>query len=154
MIARGLVEEGLAVVRAARARHNGARRSPWNDIECGSYYARSLSSYALLNAYTGLTFDQRVGEIGFKPARGHDGVYFWSAGRGWGEIELAGSTATLSVKGGELNVSRIRVAGFAGRVAVDGNVAEREGDVILLGATRKLKVGDRLVVGADARGQT
>ena len=154
MIGRGLVEEGLTVVRAARARHDGARRSPWNDIECGSYYARSLSSYALLNAYTGLTFDQRIGEIGFKPALGNDGVYFWSAGRGWGEIEFKGGIATLSIKGGELNVSRLRLPGLAGAVAVDGKAAEREGDVVLLRTTRKLKVGDRLVVGADARGQT
>ena len=51
LIARGLVEEGLTIVRAARARHDGSRRNPYNDIECGSYYARSLSSYALLNAY-------------------------------------------------------------------------------------------------------
>ena len=47
LIARGLVDEGLTIVRAARARHDGSRRNPFNDIECGSYYARSLSSYAL-----------------------------------------------------------------------------------------------------------
>src|ERR1700719_170905 len=82
LIRRGLVEEGLTVVRAARARHDGPRRNPWNDMECGSYYMRALSSYALINAYSGLSFDQRREEIGFKPARTDDGVYFWSAGRG------------------------------------------------------------------------
>ena len=95
LIARGLVEEGLVIVRAARARHDGSRRNPWNEIECGSYYARSLSSYALLNAYIGLSFDQRAGEIGFRPVRSGDGCYFWSAGRGWGEIEFSGLTATI-----------------------------------------------------------
>ena len=71
LIVRGLVEEGLTIVRAARARHDGSRRNPWNDIECGSYYARSLSSYALVNALIGLSFDQRIGEIGFaRRARG------------------------------------------------------------------------------------
>ena len=45
MIMRGLVEEGLDVVRAARNRHDGSRRNPWNDIECGSYYARSMSAW-------------------------------------------------------------------------------------------------------------
>ena len=90
LIQRGLVEEGLTIVRAARARHDGARRNPWNDIECGSYYARALSSYALVNAFLGLTFDQRKGEIGFHPAAAGDAVYFWSAGRGWGEIALPG----------------------------------------------------------------
>ena len=97
LIQRGLVDEGLTVVRAARARHDGSRRNPWNDIECGSYYARALSSYALVNAYSGLSFDQRCGEIGFRPARAGDGVYFWSAGRGWGVVGLKGSTLTLPV---------------------------------------------------------
>jgi uncharacterized protein (DUF608 family) len=152
LIRRGLVDEGLTVVRAARARHDGSRRSPWNDIECGSYYARALSSYALVNAWTGLSFDQRKGEIGFQPARSGDGVYFWSAGRGWGEVALKRSMATVTVKGGELSLSRIRLPGLTGAATVDGRAVRREGDVILLGAERNLKPGDRIVVGVDARG--
>ena len=139
----GLSRKGLTIVRAARARHDGSRRNPWNDIECGSYYARSLSSYALLNAYSGLTFDQRIGEIGFKPARGGDAVYFWSAGRGWGEIEFRGATRDNSVKGGELAVSRLRLAvACPGRAAIDGRPALREGEVILLDGPRVLRAGD------------
>jgi non-lysosomal glucosylceramidase len=149
LIARGLVDEGLTVVRAARARHDGSRRNPFNDIECGSYYARSLSSYALLNAFVGLTFDQRVGEIGFAPARPGDAVYFWSAGRGWGEIAFHGPTATLAVKGGELRVSRLRLSSLAGRVFVDGRPAERAGDAVLLGGELTLRPGERITVGAE-----
>jgi non-lysosomal glucosylceramidase len=152
LIARGFVEQGLTVVRAARARHDGARRNPWNDIECGSYYARSLSSYALLNAYIGLTFDQRAFEIGFRPARSGDGVYFWSAGRGWGEIEFSGLTAALRVKGGELLVSRVHLPTLTGRCQIDGSHAERDGDVVLLGSRRKFGVGDSFVIGAERIG--
>jgi len=152
LIGRGLIEEGLRIVRAARARHDGARRNPWNDIECGSYYARALSSYALVNAYIGLSFDQRIGEIGFRPARKGDGVYFWSAGRGWGEIEFRGPRATLRVKGGELLVSRLGLPTLPGRATIDGRPAERDGAVVLLGAHRRFGPGDRLVIGADARG--
>jgi hypothetical protein len=153
LIQRGLVDEGLTVVRAARARHDGSRRNPWNDIECGSYYIRALSSYALINAYSGLSFDPRYGEIGFKPARAGDGTYFWSAGRGWGAIEMKGSTVTLTVKGGELVVSRLRLPGLSGIVTVEGQAAERNGDVILLGKHYMLHDGDRLVVGVDVYGQ-
>ena len=130
LIRRGLVDEGLTVVRAARARHDGSRRNPWNDIECGSYYIRALSSYALVNAYSGLTFDQQSGEIGFKPARGGDGIYFWSAGRGWGTVQLNGSQMTLTVKGGELVVSRLRLPGLRGRrhSGWPGHRAERRFD--------------------------
>jgi uncharacterized protein (DUF608 family) len=153
LIQRGLVDEGLTVVRAARARHDGSRRNPWNDIECGSYYVRALSSYALVNAYSGLSFDQRCGEIGFRPARAGDGVYFWSAGRGWGVVELKGSTVTLTVKGGELVVSRLRLPGLSGVATVDGQATERNGDLILLGRHHTLRVGDRLVVGVNAYGK-
>jgi hypothetical protein len=152
LIRRGLVEEGLTVVRAARSRHDGSRRNPWNDIECGSYYIRALSSYSLVNAYTGLAFDQRIGEIGFKPASDGDGLYFWSAGRGWGTVQLNGSKVTLTVKGGELVVSRLRFPGLPGPATVDGQVTERDGDLILLGRDHTLQAGDRMIVGVDAHG--
>jgi uncharacterized protein (DUF608 family) len=153
LIQRGLVEEGLTVVRTARLRHDGSRRSPWNDIECGSYYVRALSSYALINAYSGFSFDQRCGEIGFKPARAGDGVYFWSAGRGWGAVELRGSTVALTVKGGELAVSRLWLPGRPGAATVQGQAAERKGDLIMLGRHYTLKTGDRLVVELGGYGE-
>jgi non-lysosomal glucosylceramidase len=153
LIQRGLVAEGLTLVRATRARHDGARRNPWNDIECGSYYIRALSSYALVNAYSGLSFDQRCDEIGFSPAATGDGVYFWSAGRGWGTVELKGSTVTLTVKGGQLAVSRLRLPRLSGSPSVNGRATERDGEVILLGRRHTLQASDRLVVGVDANGE-
>jgi non-lysosomal glucosylceramidase len=154
LIRRGFIHEGLTIVRAARSRHDGSRRNPWNDMECGSYYIRALSSYALIDAYSGLLFDQRNGEIGFRPARAGDGVYLWSAGRGWGVVEFKGSTVTLTVKGGELAVSRLRLPDRPGTATVNGEAAERDGDLILLGRHHALKAGDRLEVGVhDAYGQ-
>lgn len=44
----GLRKEAEAVVNAVRGRHNGANRNPFNEPECGSYYARSMASWALL----------------------------------------------------------------------------------------------------------
>jgi non-lysosomal glucosylceramidase len=146
LIQHGLVDEGLVIVRAARARHDGSRRNPWNDMECGSYYIRALSSYALVNAYTGFTFDQRAGEIGLEPARLSNGSYFWSAGRGWGTFELQGETVTLKVIGGQLTISRLRLPGRSGAVTIDGRTAERDGDVILLGELQTLNAGDRLAL--------
>jgi len=152
LIARGLVDEGLTIVRAARARHDGSRRNPWNDIECGSYYARSLSSYGLVNAYIGLSFDQRRGEIGFRPAHSGDATYFWSAGRGWGEFSWRSGVGTLSVKGGELEISAVALPTWPGRATVDGKAVVREGDAILLGGRRKLKSGESLAIEVEARG--
>jgi len=152
LIARGFVEEGLLVVRAARARHDGSRRNPWNEIECGSYYARSLASYALLNTYIGLTYDHRRGEIGFRPAGRDRGVYFWSAGRGWGEVAFERSTVTIKVRSGELAISRLRLPGRGGPARIDGASAERDGDAVLIAPPRTLRAGESLVVGVDELG--
>ncbi|HXM02493.1 MAG TPA: GH116 family glycosyl-hydrolase [Chthoniobacterales bacterium] len=160
LIQRGLVEEGLTIVRSARARHDGSRRNPWNDMECGSYYIRALSSYALVNAYSGFSFDQRSGEIGLRPARSGDGIYFWSGGRGWGVIEIketgrgeGGTSVTITVKGGELTVSRLRLPGRSWSAAVvDGRTAGRDDDAILLGTARTLQAGDSLAVELNTDG--
>ncbi len=47
----GLKEAGLAVAAAVRHRHDGQYRNPFNEPECGSYYARSMASWALLDAW-------------------------------------------------------------------------------------------------------
>lgn len=57
MLMNGMVDEGLAIVRAVRERYDGRVRNPWNEMECGSNYARSMASYALLGAICGQTID-------------------------------------------------------------------------------------------------
>jgi non-lysosomal glucosylceramidase len=44
----GFRREALQVVQAVRARHDGAKRNPFNEPECGSYYARSMSAWSLV----------------------------------------------------------------------------------------------------------
>lgn len=63
----GLVEEALEVVRAARGRHDGYRRSPWNEVECGHHYARSMASWALIPALSGFRCDLVAGTLDFQP---------------------------------------------------------------------------------------
>ena len=89
---------------------------------------------------------------GSKPPAPGMAPYFWSAGRGWGVIDLKGSTVTLTVKGGELMVSRLRLPGRPGAATVEGRTAERKDDLILLGRDRTLQAGDHLVVRVDPYG--
>jgi hypothetical protein len=49
----GCVEEGLEIVRGARSRYDGRVRNPFDEYECGHWYARALSSYALIPGMTG-----------------------------------------------------------------------------------------------------
>jgi len=67
MIAEGMVEQGLAIVKGLRNRHRGDRRNPWDEFECGHHYARSMASYALLNALAGFSYSAREQTIGFAP---------------------------------------------------------------------------------------
>jgi hypothetical protein len=38
----GETEKGERIVRAIRDRYDGFKRNPWNEIECGSNYARGV----------------------------------------------------------------------------------------------------------------
>jgi non-lysosomal glucosylceramidase len=110
MIQAGWVDEGMAVVRAVRDRYDGERRNPWNEFECGSNYARSMASYALLNAFSGFTFDMVKGEIGFNPINsGRRFHSFWSLDAAWGTVTITPEQITLSVVEGALTLNALRL---------------------------------------------
>jgi hypothetical protein len=116
MIQHGLVAEGMTAVEALRARYDGERRNPWNEFECGSNYARSMASFALLNAFSGFQFDMVHGKIGFNPIQTTDGAFrcFWSLDPGWGEFILRSDGADLRVLYGQLNLQTVEIASLAG----------------------------------------
>jgi non-lysosomal glucosylceramidase len=109
MIQSGLVEEGLQVVSAVRSRYDGEKRNPWNEIECGSNYARTLASYALLTSFSGFEFDLPHKMIGFNPIHVQDGVFqvFWSLGTGWGVYHQAPERIELEVLNGGIEIQRL-----------------------------------------------
>jgi uncharacterized protein (DUF608 family) len=113
MIMHGLIEEGLDVVRGARDRHDGSRRNPWNDIECGSYYARSMSAWQLVNAFSGLHADFVKGTLSFEPKASGDYKLFWSAGTAFGTLTNEAGKVTLDVLGGTLAAQQVLVNGQA-----------------------------------------
>jgi uncharacterized protein (DUF608 family) len=89
LIYEGWLEQGLTLVKATRERHDGVKRNPWNEAECGHHYARSMASWALLLALSGFHCDLGRGEMRFEPVLAasteEDGfTSFWSTGRGWG----------------------------------------------------------------------
>ncbi|MCL2092860.1 MAG: non-lysosomal glucosylceramidase [Treponema sp.] len=85
LIYEGFVEEGLKIVAACRARHDGIKRSPWNEVECGHHYARSLASYGVLLALTGFRCDAQNKTLYFKPAiKEENFTGFFCCNDGWG----------------------------------------------------------------------
>jgi hypothetical protein len=111
MIQSGLVDEGLQVVSAVRARYDGEKRNPWNEIECGSNYARSMASYALLTAFSGFEFDLPHQMIGFNPLRLQNGRFqvFWSLATGWGMYHQTSQKIELEIINGGIELQRVRL---------------------------------------------
>ena len=123
MIAEGLTKQGEEIVKAVRDRYNGDNRNPFNEIECGNNYARSMASYALLLIYSGFSFDMTKNYIGFAPLSKEDGNYFWSVGGSYGNMEFANGVQTLSIFGDALTLSSFGLQDNkrVSSVLIDGN---------------------------------
>lgn len=85
LIYEGMLKEGLDIVKAVRDRYDGIKRNPWNEVECGHHYVRSLASWGLLPALSGFRCDMTRGRISFSPAiNAVDFSCFFSIGKAWG----------------------------------------------------------------------
>jgi hypothetical protein len=112
MLYEGMHESAVRCVEAARARHDGECRNPYDDVECGHHYARSMAAWALLLAHTGGRFEV--------VATAAASTAFWSNGDAWGSVAQrpAGRSSrrvTLRVTEGRISVASVVLAGH-GRV--------------------------------------
>ena len=146
MIRHGLEKEGLDVVRGVRGRYTGEKRNPWNEMECGSNYARSLASYALLLSFSGFTFDLRLRRLGFCPL--HEGQYFWSLDGTWGTVRWQEGRSDLCVLYGTLSLSQwvLPAPSSVRSVALNGAVLpfSRLPDALSFAPALTLRRGDTL----------
>ena len=140
LCSRGHIEEGLRSVRSIRARYAGHNRNPWNEIECGSNYARSMAAFALLPILSGMTFDLSRGEIGFAPRVAGDTFRcLFSLGTGWGRYEESPNASSLTLLGGHLTLTAFACphAEGATRLVIDGREVDfrHEGGAVLFPRT-------------------
>ena len=105
----GMSEEALQVERSLRRRYDGSVRNPWNEIECGNHYARSLASWGLLLAASGVQWDAPASTLGFDPAA--PGRYLFTTGTAWGRAGIDDDSLELTVDGGTLEVQRLELRG-------------------------------------------
>ncbi|MEQ8809957.1 MAG: GH116 family glycosyl hydrolase, partial [Imperialibacter sp.] len=106
----GAVEEGLEIVRTCRDRYDGRVRNPFNEYECGSWYARALSSYGMLQGLTGVRYDA-VDKTLYVDSRVGDFTSFLSTEKGFGTVSLKGGQPSLDVAHGEISVDKVIVSG-------------------------------------------
>ncbi|HWQ56832.1 MAG TPA: GH116 family glycosyl hydrolase [Bryobacteraceae bacterium] len=156
LIYEGRVKEGLAIVEAVRERYDGARRNPWDEVECGHHYARAMSSWSLLTALSGFAYSAPRRDLRFRPRHSPaDFRCLYSTGTAWGGYAQrhtkARLEAELAVEGGRLELTTLRLpfdktsaraaapAGATVQVA-DGEAAVRFASPVDLRGGAKLKV--------------
>jgi uncharacterized protein (DUF608 family) len=100
----GRVEQGLEIVRACRARYDGRVRDPFDEYECGHWYARAMSSYAMLQALSRARYDAVTRTLHLHPMRKGDFRSFLSTATGYGTVGVRGGKPFLDVKSGAIDV--------------------------------------------------
>jgi non-lysosomal glucosylceramidase len=170
MIWENMVEKGLAITRAVHDRYHASRRNPWNEIECGDHYARSMAIYGVFLAVCGFEYHGPKGHIGFAPRLTPDHFKApFVAAEGWGTYEQRMRKtedggrrtelgSTIAVEHGALRVKTLSL-GLAdglkptaakvlvGGKAVNAGVSVKDGKaMVTLSAEASLKAGEVLDV--------
>jgi len=104
----GLVDEGLEIVRAARERYDGRVRNPFNEYECGHWYARAMSSYGLLQGLSGAWYDAVGKVLHLKPSLRGDFRCFFAAASGYGTVGVRNGKPFYDSKSGALEIREIK----------------------------------------------
>ncbi len=110
LMMKGEVEKGLDIVRECRERYDGRVRNPFNEIECGHWYARAMASYGMLQGLTGVRYDA-VDKTMYINSKIGDFKSFISTDTGFGTIEWKVGKPVLNVVYGNIDVKRYNVSG-------------------------------------------
>jgi len=89
-------------------RYDGRVRNPFNEYECGHWYARAMSSYALLQGLSGARYDAVDKVLHLRPNLRGDFRCFLSTATGYGTVGLRSGKPFLDVKSGTIEVREIR----------------------------------------------
>lgn len=101
MLWEGLTLEGLAITRMLHDRYHATRRNPWNEIECGDHYARSMASYGVYLAACGFAYDGPAERLGFAPRLTPENFKCaFTTAEGWGSFSqrLADNTVQAEIQ--------------------------------------------------------
>lgn len=107
---KGEVEKGLEIVRICRDRYDGTMRNPFNEYECGNWYARAMAGYGMLQGLTGTRYDAVDKTLHIDSKIG-DFKSFVSTATGFGTVELRKGIPSLEVVQGKIEVDKVFVSG-------------------------------------------
>jgi len=130
LIAEGHSREGMEIVKAVRSRYDGAVRNPWNEYECGSYYARAMASYALLGTLSGFRYSAVEQTLWLSPrteAKSGPFRVFFSTASGYGTLSLDRRALTIDLLEGTLDCRRIVIGEGPRRIDLRVHLSVRSG---------------------------
>ncbi len=104
----GQVAKGLQIVRTCRNRYDGRIRNPFDEYECGNWYARAMSSYGLLQGLSGARYDAVEKVLYLKPRIKGDFKSFLSTATGFGTVGVKNGKPFLEVKSGKIDLLNIK----------------------------------------------
>jgi len=110
LMSMGKVEEGLEIVRLCRNRYDGRLRNPFNEYECGHWYARALSSYGMIQGLTGIRYDA-VDKTLHVDSKIGDFTCFLSTATGFGTVKVKEGKVSVKVAYGVIDVEKIVTGG-------------------------------------------
>jgi uncharacterized protein (DUF608 family) len=111
LMLEGMVKEGLDIVKACRDRYDGRVRNPFNEYECGHWYARAMSSYSLIQGLTGVRYDAVEKTLYIDSNVGNDFKSFLSTATGFSSVGLKNGKPFIDVKMGQIDIQKVYVSG-------------------------------------------
>lgn len=106
----GYLDEAINVVSSVRERYNGQNRNPYNDIECGNNYARSMAAFSLIPILSGFVPDLTECKLRFEPkVNKYPFKSVWFTNTGWGEFELNQDEIIINVKNGYVDIKTLEI---------------------------------------------
>ena len=107
----GEVEKGLDIVKETRKRYDGRTRNPFDEYECGHFYARAMSSYGLIRGLTGLFYDAVDKTLYIDSKIGADFEAFFTCNSGYGLAGLKNGKPFVKMKSGNITINKCMVSG-------------------------------------------
>jgi hypothetical protein len=158
MIYEGMLEEAFRIVKTARDRYDGRLReglnsgpggNPFNELECGRFYARALSSWSLLLAAQGFIYEGPKARIGFIPRwKSEEHKSLFVASEGWGLFRQLWKDgvleAAIEVRYGNLAIKEVILSRGSGASEEPRVTVELDGTAIRIAETKLLE--DRTVL--------
>jgi non-lysosomal glucosylceramidase len=129
----GLVDEAWRVLHGLWARHDGQRRNPYNEIECGDHYARAMAGWSVLEALTGQVYNAQWQRLALGVPTAEACRVPVVLAEGWGRYDASRDRAELTCVHGRLTLRELRLNGLAAGLAAGdlAGVDVRLGDRVL-----------------------